>query len=242
MIKVVTIDFWDTLFSESGNGGLREEARMKAIYNVIENNNYKYDSVTVYSAYKHLWDYFDIQWLENQRTPNSYELCNVLFNKLNIEIPEPELFNLSQIFRKGILQHPPGILPNVKTGLEYLSSKYILVIISDTAFSGGIELRELMKSTGIYNHFSNFIFSDEVGSAKPNKLLFEKALEPFSVLPIEAIHIGDIERTDIVGANNFGMKSIIYKGGGKHKYAVAESNAHYILNNWNEIETIFNNL
>ena len=34
MIKVVTIDFWDTLFSESGNGGLREEARMKAIYNV----------------------------------------------------------------------------------------------------------------------------------------------------------------------------------------------------------------
>lgn len=243
MFKAITIDFWDTLFSGRKNSTAREKARFEAVLKVVDKYSTNFDIYLVESNYKSLWSYFDTQWLQHQRTPTSRELCYLLFDKLrgvipDLEVPEFEIENLIMKFRRGVLEHELELLPNVKEALEILSQKYKLAIISDTAFSSGVELRQAMQDFDILKYFSNLVFSDEHNSAKPNPKMFDLALKPFACKPHEALHIGDIERTDIKGARDFGMQSILYTGGEKHQYAEETTNADYVLENWSKIKSI----
>src|SRR5690606_40365814 len=63
-----------------------------------------------------------------------------------------------------------------------------------------------LESVGIAGYFDIYVFSDETGVAKPHPEAFRRAYEPLGCLPSEALHIGDIERTDILGAKSAGMK------------------------------------
>ncbi len=52
------------------------------------------------------------------------------------------------------------------------------------------------------------MFSDEAGVPKPNPRVFQAALEPLGVTPGDAVHVGDLRRSDIAGARGVGMGSI----------------------------------
>jgi putative hydrolase of the HAD superfamily len=138
------------------------------------------------------------------------------------------------------LDHPPELLPGVREGLRFLAERASLALISDTASSPGIVLRELMMEQGIDHHFSTYIFSDETGVAKPHPDAFSTALTRLNATPSEAFHIGDIERTDIRGARGVGMHAVLYKGDAVgHKYAEAETEADVVMHHWSEIEDIW---
>jgi putative hydrolase of the HAD superfamily len=55
-------------------------------------------------------------------------------------------------------------------------------------------------------------FSDEVGLPKPDPGIFAKALADLGVKPEEAVHVGDLRRTDIAGATTFGMRAVRFRG------------------------------
>jgi len=73
-------------------------------------------------------------------------------------------------------------------------------------------MSQMMEEIGVAKYFSGYSYSDETGVAKPHPLAFTTLLEKFSVKPEDALHIGDIEHTDIAGAKNIGMKAIRYDG------------------------------
>jgi putative hydrolase of the HAD superfamily len=50
--------------------------------------------------------------------------------------------------------------------------------------------------------------ADNVGTAKPHPLMFEKALEHAGVTPAEAVHIGDHPINDVKAAKEMGFKTI----------------------------------
>jgi FMN phosphatase YigB (HAD superfamily) len=52
------------------------------------------------------------------------------------------------------------------------------------------------------------VYSDGVGHSKPRAEPFRCALDALGVKPEDALHIGDIERTDIEGALGVGMRAI----------------------------------
>ena len=114
-----------------------------------------------------------------------------------------------------------------------------LAIISDTAFSPGSVLKQLMERDGIARYFDHYIFSDETGVAKPHPDAFHKALDGLGGTPEKGVHIGDIERTDILGAKGVGMEAILYRTPDRqHKYAEETTVADYILEEWGEIEGV----
>jgi putative hydrolase of the HAD superfamily len=55
-------------------------------------------------------------------------------------------------------------------------------------------------------------FSDEAGVAKPHKQIFEQTLEKLGGRPEEAVHIGDSEYSDIVGARKANMRAVLFAG------------------------------
>lgn len=87
--------------------------------------------------------------------------------------------------------------------LEYLSSKYDLVILSNW-FTISQENR--LKKMGIDKYFSKQIYTDKVKN-KPNKEAFMEAINPYNI--DECIMIGDSIEKDIKGAEDIGMKTIL---------------------------------
>jgi putative hydrolase of the HAD superfamily len=70
-------------------------------------------------------------------------------------------------------------------------------------------LPEILKNTGLAPYFDFILASTVVGSAKPDAGIFNEALRRAGVPPAQACHIGDEPATDIEGARNAGMHSIL---------------------------------
>jgi putative hydrolase of the HAD superfamily len=70
-------------------------------------------------------------------------------------------------------------------------------------------LPEILKNTGLAPYFDFILASTVVGSAKPDAGIFQEALRRAGVPPAQACHIGDEPATDIEGARNAGMHSIL---------------------------------
>lgn len=91
--------------------------------------------------------------------------------------------------------------------LGYLQQKYKLHIISNGFKETTLTKMEL---SGLNPYFTNVIISEDVGVNKPDKTIFEYALNKAGALKTESIMIGDSLEADIRGAQNFGMKAIFF--------------------------------
>jgi len=83
-----------------------------------------------------------------------------------------------------------------------------LALVSNTIFPGDFHRQEL-KRFGLIDFFDNLFFSCEVGFKKPHPVIFKEALEAVSVLPEEALFIGDRLKEDIAGPKSMGMRAIL---------------------------------
>jgi len=73
-------------------------------------------------------------------------------------------------------------------------------------------VRQLLKDYDFPKYFSHLTFSDEAGVAKPHKQIFEHTVEKLGFVTEEAVHIGDSEYSDIVGAKQANMRAILFTG------------------------------
>lgn len=91
--------------------------------------------------------------------------------------------------------------------LRYLQNKYTLHIISN-----GFKETTLTKMdrSGLNPYFSNVIISEDVGVNKPDKAIFEFALNKAKALKQESIMIGDSIEADIRGAQGYGIQAIFF--------------------------------
>jgi HAD superfamily hydrolase (TIGR01549 family) len=87
-----------------------------------------------------------------------------------------------------------------------------LGLVCDTGFTPGRVVRSLLEETGLAEHLEVLGFSDEIGVPKPGHEIFAKVLAELGVRPPEAIHVGDLKRTDIAGAHDMGMHAARFKG------------------------------
>jgi putative hydrolase of the HAD superfamily len=100
--------------------------------------------------------------------------------------------------------------------LEYLQARYQLHIISN-----GFKETTLTKMnlSGLNPYFQNVIISEDVGINKPDKAVFQYALDKAGAKLEESIMIGDSLEADIYGALNFGMEAIFFNPQKKEKPA-----------------------
>ena len=65
-------------------------------------------------------------------------------------------------------------------------------------------------------HFEYLYFSNEHGMSKPDVRVFRHTLAQLGVGRREAAHVGDIQRTDIAGAQAAGMAAVLFVGANNH--------------------------
>jgi len=103
--------------------------------------------------------------------------------------------------------------------LAYLQQKYTLHIISN-----GFKETTLtkMRLSNLNPYFENVIISEDVGVNKPDKRVFEYALNKAGAWKEESIMIGDSLEADIRGAQDFGMQAIFFNPLNRDKPADVE--------------------
>lgn len=210
-LSVITIDFWNTLLSNLGSEQ-RQLKRELALKETLIRENILFDESNFSSAFDAVLEQFKHVWFSEHRTLLTHEISALLLQQFQSTPSKDSLEYLTHSFSTGVVEDPPELLPQVEKSLEILSKDFSLGVVSDTYFSPGKQLREVLKHYNILHYFSSFSFSDETGVSKPHQKAFKVVLDTFNSNTKESLHIGDIRKTDILGANMLQMDSILYTG------------------------------
>jgi putative hydrolase of the HAD superfamily len=207
-IQAISFDFWNTLFRDRG-GTVYHEARLKYFMETVSAYRECHEQEVI-DAFKHASRTCHQIWTEQHRTPNARERIEMVLAQLALELPEEILEPMVRFSGEVIHQFPPVLIEGVADLLAVLAPRYKLAIISDTGFSPGTVLREILKRNGIYDYFDVFTFSDEAGRSKPHQSVFMRTTEALGIRPDEMLHIGDLEMTDIAGAKGVGATAVLF--------------------------------
>lgn len=149
-------------------------------------------------------------WRDEHRGYTTADRIRWLLAQLAIERPRDceHIARAVEVVDETLTSFPPPLLPGAAEGIRALASRFKLAIVSDTGFASGRAQDRLLAQDGLLQYFAATIYSMDVGHSKPRPEPFQRALETLGASPNEAIHVGDIERTDIAGALAVGMRAV----------------------------------
>ncbi|HXG91915.1 MAG TPA: HAD family hydrolase [Blastocatellia bacterium] len=212
MIRAISFDFWNTLFTEQP-GGFRfyQENRRRllreALRTIGEFTDERINEACHLEAEAH-----HLIWIEEHRTLTATERIARVLAHLEACLPDGTMAEIVRACEENIFEFPPVLVDGVRETIEKLAGNYRLAIISDVGFSPGRVLKQLLRQNGLLQYFDSMVFSDEAGRSKPHREVFERTADTLRAVPREIVHIGDLEHTDIIGAKRAGFRAIRFVG------------------------------
>ena len=204
MIKRIIFDFDNTLIP------WREEYSSTYKY-ALDELNIKYNDTDlkrfedIANNYEKYYDIFD-----------KNIMINLINEQCQMKVPENTIDVWMKYLSKCYNEEDKNIIPL----LEYLSSKYELVILSNWFRYSQVER---LKGLKIDKYFKDMIYADEV-KCKPHKEAFLKAIGNHKIE--ECLMVGDSMKVDIGGARQIGMDAILVdpKNNSKYKRKIKDIN------------------
>lgn len=235
MIKAITFDFWSTLYQgQTSNYEQRlQQLKMKieaGSESILSWNTFE----TAVAVARTTWDQ---AWMEHHRTIGAHEWLGIILENLTVSLPEDHRIQIEQHIEEGILNNLPVLAPNIAAVIANLAKRYRLAIISDTGLTPGRVLRRILVKDNLHDYFTHLTFSDELGRSKPHPDAFLSTLQALDTSPAEAVHIGDLLRTDIAGAKAIGMRAVQYVGL-RHDSSLPEVTPDAVMYNHLELSSL----
>jgi len=209
-IRAITFDFWGTLYHNQESPSIRRSLCIQAA--LAASGRHDITPAQIDEAMRYAWNIWDRVWREECRTFGAAEWLALILNRLSVTLPTTTFAKTVRALETADLTGTSVPVRGVMEVLVQLAPLYRLGIVSDTGVLPGKTLRALLKRDGLLSYFSHCIFSDEFGSSKPRPVVFLSALDRLDVLPHQAIHVGDLLRTDIAGARSAGMRTVRFAG------------------------------
>jgi HAD superfamily hydrolase (TIGR01549 family) len=209
MLRVVTLDYWDTIYV-GATVPERSQRRREALAQLLlqigaDVPPLEFERVYVASAVEAArW------WRDEHRGYSTADRIRWLLAQLAIERPQ-DCEHVAVAVRRideTLLEYPPTLLPGAQDAIRALSDRFRLGIVSDTGFASGEAQNRVLARDGLLSSFSTTIYSMDIGHAKPRPEPFRAALIALGATPAEALHVGDNERSDVGGALAMGMRAI----------------------------------
>lgn len=194
--NTILFDLDETLFDFRKT----EKNALNKLFSNIKSNYSKEEMINTYKEInKKIW----IELEEGKITPDELhsERFNRVIQKLNLNEDKE---NLATIYT-NYLAEGAFVFEETKEIIDYLKDKYTLAIITN-----GLTFvqKSRLKKSGYDKLFKEVIISQEVNYSKPNPKIFEIAFEKLELNhKSKVLMIGDNLKSDIYGANNFGIDS-----------------------------------
>ena len=208
MIRVITFDFWATLYVPRDPGQLEamRQARYAAVRDVLAVTGFE----VALDAVQWAWETATVNGETTISTP---ALVDALCTGLVIDPPQETRRRLVRAIHEVASRVQWRRAPGVAGILRHLRQQgYRLGVVSNAGFPAGQVLRQVLAADGLLLYFEAFAFSDELGIRKPDPDIFRPVLERLGVEPAAAVHIGDRPGVDVAGAHAAGMRAIRYAG------------------------------
>lgn len=215
MLRAVTLDFWNTLFVDL-RGRERQRRRAALLSEVVVTAGADRPATAVDDALQAGYDYFERVWHAEQRTPGCGEIVDAILVDLGVHPPAELHGRLVHGYEALMLDVPPEPVPGAVYTLPELAARYRLAVVCDTGFTPGSVLRELLARHGMLAPFEYLYFSNEHDACKPDARAFLHTLAELGVPAPQAAHVGDLQRTDIAGAQAAGMLAVHFVGANSH--------------------------
>jgi HAD superfamily hydrolase (TIGR01549 family) len=233
VIKLITFDFWNTLFLDRDES-VRNSKRISFAHDRLQKFRPSIEPDQINSAFQVASEFFNRQWYELRACTMDLHSRRML-EHLDLEIPENVRTEMVNYFETILLEHPPALVRNAAESVKFASAHCQIGIVSDAGYSPGSTLRKLLEMHEIHDQFASFSFSNETGFLKPSPECFWRVLNELNIKPEEALHIGDLEETDIIGAKRLGMRAIKYIG--SNPSSIRESIADAVIDDLSEVES-----
>lgn len=105
-----------------------------------------------------------------------------------------------------------SVYPDVIDVIERLRERKIRIGVLSNATSA---LLAFLEEIGLLHHFDFTVVSAIVGTKKPDRRIFEHALEQAGVEAGNAVHVGDMYLEDVLGARNAGVRPFLIDRGSR---------------------------
>lgn len=165
------------------------------------------------------------------------------FDKLLVRLPEGATHGLNPVIlvAAGVTAYHDAKFtrlkpfPDVLPALRKLSrSPLIRGVITD-----GLDVKQAEKLLRLdvfplLTPRAVFI-SDQIGIAKPNPKLFERACSEMRIAPRQAMYVGDHPQKDVDPPNHIGMVTVLVDRGGRHAGVRGRTQPAYRLRNFSQL-------
>jgi len=209
MVKAITFDCWDTLLEDDVSRGKKRKEYFLQTFNEIGFPTSEDEINDLFSREAKIFQEYII---EHRKTPDSKMRVNTLMQLANVQLSSSDIDKTATYCDRIALEYRPPVVPGIKTVLDQLSGVYKLAVICNTGWHSGETVREVLEGYDFPKYFSHLTFSDGAGIAKPHKQIFEYTLDKLDCRTEDAVHIGDSEYSDIIGAKEANMKAILFTG------------------------------
>lgn len=212
VIEAITFDLWDTLIRETPESAQKvNEARIRNLYVFLEGYEYPGTLEQVEKAHERMGEHLEEIWARNEDVGAEAQV-QLFLEALDGEWHMPQdrmaLSNLEWAYVSAVLHASPVLNHGAAELLDRLRMQHRLGLICNTGRVPGAMLKIILQRLGILEHFDVLTFSDVVGIRKPDPQIFHLTLEPLSVPPERALHVGDNISADILGARGVGMWAV----------------------------------
>jgi putative hydrolase of the HAD superfamily len=205
-VAAVTFDFWNTLMAEPP--GLLKRLRREAVAAAAAELGGAIDDAAIDRALAAAGAAHERAWSAGLPFDPVAEAA-----RFGAALSPGDGAVLAAAFLGSSAGAPLTLADGVAELLRELHGRGIaLAIVCDVGLTPSPLLRDALDRAGLLRLFGGWAFSDEVGAYKPAPAIFRHALDALGVAPAEALHVGDLRRTDVAGARALGMATVRYRG------------------------------
>ncbi len=182
-----------------------------------------------YSIHNHrLWDRYTKGFIKQEEL----RWKRIYLSLLEYKIADEQLSRAMSFDYLDILPNKKNLFPYTIEILAYLKAKGYQMHLITNGFES-VQFKKI-ENSNLSPYFIEVITSEGSNSLKPNKEIFEFALDKAKAALEKSIMIGDNESADIQGAINIGMDSIFVN----HINVVPTVPATYTITHLKELESI----
>ena len=204
--KDLFIDFDDTLYDTRGNAVIALSETFEAFH--LE--RYFADPQTFYDAY--WWANIDL-WTRYSKGEITRDYLIVerfrrpLSEGKGIEVTETLCLEMSDRFL-DFCASKPGVIDGAHELMDYLKQQGYRMHMTSNGFHE-VQYKKL-AACGMRDYFDTIILSEDAGVNKPQPAFFDYALLTAGAERQTTLMIGDNLQTDIAGARNAGLDTILF--------------------------------
>lgn len=215
-IRGVTFDWWHTIAETpwpDWDDRMRV-LRVERVQETLEREGLIVDRDELFRAYDRHTELLKERWRAHaDMTPE--EQVRALLEFAGLDGSDGRLFPpVAEAFGRALETSLPVLYPHLAQTVAALRKEgYRVGIVSNTGRTWGRYLRPIQDELGIGKYFDARVFSDEVRVRKPDRRIFERALDRLGLRPEEVVHVGDDVDADVAGAKALGMRAIWFNTG-----------------------------